>query len=223
MSKAEEIRSYLEENCAVVRNFRGWDYECIMAHGEFARSDDVLDTGAMHTYFCTYLAQYVELVIATDSFSWAKRAYMQEQALPSREEWCREVEEIAPIGHLVAEYADVQELLYEDGTFNKVLSISTIEHVQDDGQAMHEMMRVLRPEGLLLLTTELGLTNKPYSEDEPGGDGSYYRIYDPTSLFHLLTCVPGTELQHLETSRYPHDEEVTGKEITIAFCKVRKC
>ncbi len=222
MSKAEEIRAYLEENCAVVRNFRGWDYECIMAHGEFELKDAVLDTGAMHSYFCVYLAQYVRTVRVTDSYYWAKRAYMQEQDLPTPEEWSYEIEKASKCKALV-DQADVREMPYADGTFDKILSISTIEHVRDDVQAMHEMMRVLKPGGFLLLTTELGLTHKSYSEDEPGGDGSYYRIYDPTSLFHLLTCVPGTELQHLETSRYPHDEEVTGKGITTAFCKVRKC
>jgi len=217
MSSEKDIRVYLEGKCTAVRNFRGWDYARIMKHGDFLPADCVLDTGAYHTYFSVYLAPFVERVIATDNYYWAERDYIEEQALPSPEEWKQEIRALGE-GKISAEYADVREMPYEDASFDKVLSISTIEHVQDDVQAMHEMIRVLKPGGALLLTTELGLASKIYSEE----DGSYYRIYDPTRLFWLLTCVPNTELEYLESAPGCTTDEVTGKEFTTVFAIVRK-
>ncbi len=78
----DPVSKHLAQHCPGVTNYRGWDYEQILEHGEFKSTDVVLDTGALHTYFCVYLAQHVEQVRATDNYSWAKRAYMSEQELP---------------------------------------------------------------------------------------------------------------------------------------------
>lgn len=46
----------------------------------------------------------------------------------------------------------VVQLPFPDGTFDLVTSLDVIEHVEDDGAALEEMRRVLKPGGLLLLT-----------------------------------------------------------------------
>ncbi len=44
-----------------------------------------------------------------------------------------------------------EELSFPDNTFDLVISNEVIEHVMDDGQAIKEILRVLKPEGRLIL------------------------------------------------------------------------
>ncbi len=48
---------------------------------------------------------------------------------------------------------DVQQLPFPDQSFDVVLSTEVIEHVQVPARAVHELGRVLRPDGTLVLTT----------------------------------------------------------------------
>jgi 2-polyprenyl-3-methyl-5-hydroxy-6-metoxy-1,4-benzoquinol methylase len=49
--------------------------------------------------------------------------------------------------------ADVQQLSFEDSTFDTVISCETVEHVPNPPRAIAELARVLRPGGTLILTT----------------------------------------------------------------------
>lgn len=53
---------------------------------------------------------------------------------------------------------DTCRLAYRDGTFDVVISSEVIEHVRDPGSAVRELTRVLKPGGILVLTTP----NKPW-------------------------------------------------------------
>jgi len=46
---------------------------------------------------------------------------------------------------------DVQSLPYDDGVFDLVLAAHVLEHLTDPVPALHEMVRVLRPGGRLLV------------------------------------------------------------------------
>jgi len=48
---------------------------------------------------------------------------------------------------------DVCALPFEDGRFDFILATDIIEHIDDDGIALRELRRVLKPKGKLLLTT----------------------------------------------------------------------
>ena len=50
---------------------------------------------------------------------------------------------------------DVQRLTYADASFDLVTHCDVLEHVPDDGRAMSELKRVLRPGGRLLFTVPL--------------------------------------------------------------------
>ena len=80
--------------------------------------------------------------------------------------------------------ADARALPFPDGAFDTIACVSVIEHVAGDGDAtaMAEMWRVLRPGGVLHLTTTVAArpgevrTARPvYGADEPApaepGDG----------------------------------------------------
>lgn len=76
--------------------------------------------------------------------------------------------------------ADIQSIPCEDASFDTVVSCETIEHVPDPARAVRELVRVLRPGGVLFLTTPnyMGpfgayriyrrLAGRPYTEaDQP--------------------------------------------------------
>jgi len=174
---AQDYLDYMKKTCEgsdypYLLGCRGWDYEMVINNGEFKKTDVVLDTGAFLISFCIYLASKVTKVVTTDNFYWARRDFTKK--LPSVTEWMNHVEGLGK-GKIKAEEADLQALQYQDNFFDKVVCISTIEHVLDDQKALNEIYRVLKPKGLLLLTTEYSPQNpKDYSEE----DGSYYRIYD---------------------------------------------
>ena len=151
----------------------------IMKHGKFNKEDIVLDTGALHSYFSVYLAQFVKKIITTDNLSWADRDYFAKSGLPHPEEWMRVVKEKTN-GIVRGERADVTNLPYAENSFDKVLSISTIEHVLDDVKGMKEMKRVLKPDGLLLLTTEYN-ENQSMLYNKEG----FIRIYNESDIKNL--------------------------------------
>lgn len=166
----------------VFHNYRPWEYQKVFAHGDFQEDDLVLDTGAMHTYFCVYVSQFVRQIYVTDNFYWARRSYVSTQNLFSPEKWMRYVEAKGD-GRIRAEEADLTRLPYPEGTFDKILCISTIEHVAEDAGAILELARVLRSGGRLLLTTEFNPhVGKLYSE----ADNSFYRVYTSRTLEQLI-------------------------------------
>jgi ubiquinone/menaquinone biosynthesis C-methylase UbiE len=50
--------------------------------------------------------------------------------------------------------ADAQDLPFDDNAFDVIFSCECLEHLPDPQKALHEMFRVLRPGGELILTTE---------------------------------------------------------------------
>jgi SAM-dependent methyltransferase len=49
--------------------------------------------------------------------------------------------------------ADVSDMAFEDGSYDIVLNTQVLEHVKDPGKVCKELARVLKPGGLLFLTT----------------------------------------------------------------------
>ena len=89
---------------------------------------------------------------------------------------------------------DARALTYPDATFDRVFSISTIEHIPGDGDsaAMREIARVLKPGGIVCLTVPW--SDRGYAEDfcsrpeefywaPPDGASTFYqRSYDAPTL-----------------------------------------
>lgn len=191
-----------------LQNCRMWDYWMVMERAGFKPSDVVLDVGALHTFACVFWQDYVSRVVTTDDFSWGERDYAKGLMTPF--EW-RCVVECLGTPNLRAGHMDLQDIgpAY-DVNVDVVLCISTIEHIIHDRLAMLEMMRVLKPGGKLLLTTEFSNEHpKPYSEE----DGSWYRVYNDEQIA-LLT--EGLNVTHsaINPDAYGHPFNTLFLEIT---------
>lgn len=97
---------------------------------------------------------------------------------------------------------DARDLSFADGSFDGCLSVSVLEHVEGEGDttAMAEMWRVLRPGGLVRLTTNIAASHRTVTADRAhygdatagAADGAimFERHYDATSLDKRLVRLP---------------------------------
>lgn len=91
-------------------------------------------------------------------------------------------------GKHVAVFGRGEEIPFPDESFDAVLMIEVIEHVEGDRQALGEIRRVLRPGGRLILTTPNGATF-------PEPARYHLRHYTPEALRELVGAE--LEVEHL--------------------------
>ncbi|GHM99846.1 hypothetical protein WSM22_13360 [Cytophagales bacterium WSM2-2] len=76
-----------------------------------------------------------------------------------------------PQGNIIS--GNIPPLPYPDNTFDCVASFQVIEHIKDDHSYLKEISRVLKPNGLALITTPnrpLSLSRNPWHEREYTGE-----------------------------------------------------
>ncbi len=158
----------------------------------------ILDIGSPKC-FGLYLADKLEVEVEMTDVS---RLNLDEYSLMSKSLAARAK------GHVHFSTQDARALDYEDSTFDIVYSMSVIEHIegeQGDSESIREMVRVLKPGGLLLLSVPFG---KKYVEQlrrgfahavEKTRDQSLYffqRIYDRTALENrILSALGGLQVR----------------------------
>ncbi len=100
-------------------------------------------------------------------------------------------------GNYLTECLDAKKMHYPDNNFDRIISISVIEHVNNssDSEVIHEMWRVLKPSGLLILTFPV---KKDYEEEliskdiynlnreETKGKFFFQRYYDDNKIEERL-------------------------------------
>lgn len=89
--------------------------------------------------------------------------------------------------------ADATNLSYENNSFTSIISISVIEHINNNGdiEAIKELWRVLKPDGILILTFPAGkMFSEQFRDDDVYGlnnsqqNNKYFfqRIYDDETM-----------------------------------------
>ncbi|MFN0071166.1 MAG: class I SAM-dependent methyltransferase [Chloroflexota bacterium] len=114
--------------------------------------------------------------------------------------------------HLEAQ--DARQLTYDDASFDRLYSISVIEHIPDDGdaEAMRELARVLRPGGRAVLTVpfdasgyrEEFVTEDVYERESHGAPTFYQRHYDTSAVMERLVEPSGLKLEQIVWFGEPH-------------------
>ena len=111
----------------------------------------------------------------------------------------RDAGEIPPGAVGTAVGADARLLPFADGAFDRIIAAEILEHIVDDGAALAELARVLRPGGTLAVTVPSWLAEKvcwTLAEDyhAPAVPDGHVRIYSLRRLRALVRSaglVPG--------------------------------
>ncbi len=97
--------------------------------------------------------------------------------------------EIGDPGGTGAIQGDALRLPFPDGVFDRVIAAEVLEHIPDDTDAMSELVRVLRPGGLMAVTVpRFGpeLVNWALSDEYHNVPGGHVRIYRRSELVGRL-------------------------------------
>jgi len=121
----------------------------------------------------------------------------------------REEGEVPAGAHAQAVQGSAYALPFADGSFDRVVAAEVLEHLPDDGAAIAELARVLRPGGLMAVTVprwgpELmcWALSSAYHEV----DGGHVRIYRGSELQRRLTAagLQPTGTQHVHALHAPY-------------------
>jgi ubiquinone/menaquinone biosynthesis C-methylase UbiE len=107
----------------------------LLGYLELRGGDRVLDCGCGMGFYLLAMSRLRDLRLTgldsdADRLRWAERAGVEVELVQG----------------------DAQELPFEDAAFDKVLMSEVLEHLEDDGRALREVRRVLRPGGVLAIS-----------------------------------------------------------------------
>lgn len=183
---------------------KNWEYALLTLFledaGLLGEETRILSVGAGHETVLFWLANRVAKVVATDIYGEglfsgleADRSMLNAPAsfspYPYRE------------SHLDVRHMDAKQLEFEDGSFDAVFSLSSIEHFgswADIRRSAEEMGRVLRPGGVAFVATECFLGRSllsPRPVQELAGKVAWaIRIFKPSLLRSEIVEPSGLEL-----------------------------
>jgi SAM-dependent methyltransferase len=180
------------------------EFRLVRDAGEFRGTDRILDIGSPKL-LSIYLAKTLGAeVYATDIDEYFMGEYTSLRTL-----------EGLPPDRFHVQVEDGRKLSFPDGYFNKVFSVSVLEHIPDDGDAecAREIGRVLAPGGRCLLTVPFSPASRTiykqasqiyWAKPEAGEDGAdkrqpifFQRRYSEHDLYERLVRPSGLRLKQL--------------------------
>jgi SAM-dependent methyltransferase len=183
---------------------KNWEYALLTLFFEDAglltEETRILSVGAGHETVLFWLANRVEKVVATDIYGEGIFS-----GLEADRSMLNDPASFSPYAyrgsHLEVRHMDAKQLEFEDGSFDAVFSLSSIEHFgswADIRRSAEEIGRVLRPGGAAFIVTECFLGRSlfgPRSVQEVGSKVSWpIRIFTPETLRSELVEPSGLEL-----------------------------
>jgi SAM-dependent methyltransferase len=126
-----------------VNYWRALEYDYVFREGEFAPDQRVLDVGSPKLLSLYLATKAGACVVATDLDNYFVAEY----------DYLRRLEGLQP-DRFRAQVEDGRQLSFTDESFERVYSISVVEHIPNDGDSrcLREIGRVLAPNGRALLT-----------------------------------------------------------------------
>lgn len=179
--------------------WREVEYRAVTAAAGFAANQRVLDIGSPKL-LALYLAERVGCEVwATDIVPY----FLDDLSC------IRALRRISP-DRLHLDTQDGRHLTFPDASFDRVYSISVVEHIPEDGdlQCLREIGRVLRPGGRAIVTVPFGETSRDEyrrgtfywaraSRSEQGKGTFYQRRYSEDDLMRRLIAPSGLALASL--------------------------
>lgn len=74
---------------------------------------------------------------------------------------------------------DVQQLTYQDASFDLCTSTEVFEHIPNDAKGFSEIFRVLKPNGIFIFTVPIDIRNKTVERAELQAGGDIRHIHPP--------------------------------------------
>ena len=93
--------------------------------------------------------------------------------------------EVPPSARAEAVKGDALDLPFADGAFDCVIASEILEHVPEDGRAIAELVRILKPGGTLAITVPRWLPERvcwALSDEYHANEGGHIRIYRADEL-----------------------------------------
>jgi SAM-dependent methyltransferase len=169
------------------------EYPELLNRLELETASRVLEVGSSHLFLAPYIAvRHRVEVHATD----------QDPIVRTQETWIRKVGhgELIDQGRFVVAVEDATHLGYPDANFDRVVCVSTVEHIPDTERAASEIARVLCPGGLAGFTVpfsrhsrEIHLDHGFYGKSYSGDPLFYEYIFDWDMLEQRLIAASGLE------------------------------
>jgi SAM-dependent methyltransferase len=183
-----------------VNYWRSVEYRLALEEGRFAAGERVLDVGSPKLLSLWVADRLGAEVVATDI-----EAYFLEEY-----ELLRRARRVPP-ERLRLAVEDGRRLSFGDASFDKVYSLSVLEHIPDDGDAecVRELARVLAPGGRCVLTVPFWPESRVdwrggedfywsgASVDDATGRVFYQRRYSESDLHERLVAPSGLRLARL--------------------------
>ena len=113
---------------------------------------------------------------------------------------------------------DAEKLPFEDSSFGVIVCSEVFEHIPDTHQAVREMKRVLRPGGLLVLTTRFAFP----VHDSPGDFWRFtpyglQKMFDGWDIIEVATETNSFETIAVLLQRIMFQSKLKGGKVTKAF------
>ena len=145
------------------------------------------------------------LLIARDARCELYATDIRDYFIASTAEFVRQLGQGSRLGlDLHLQVQDARHMTYPDAFFDRIFSISVLEHIPDQGdsEAMREIARVLKPGGVVTLTVPFAaggyreeyLDGPVYERDDKDRPTFYQRHHDADSLQRRLIEPSGLEL-----------------------------
>lgn len=172
-----------------------WEAMWALAHAQLKPGLKVLDVGAENSFMPIYLAAQGAEVFVADKWLGSYGEFFEANALGqcfSRAFVIKVKRDDGSSSRVTYQKQDATRLEFPDNTFDLVLCLSVIEHIVEDSLAASEMGRVLKPGGMLVITTPIGPAWQQRSDTphHKGADGKWEgdldRIYSAETLFSRL-------------------------------------
>jgi len=138
---------------------RLWEHAKTIAYLGVVVQKNILDVGARESIVPSYLADKGAHVTAVD---------LSTKNTPVHK-------------NVTVRDADARDLPFENDSFDAVISTACVKLIDDDSQAMREMVRVLKPHGLLAVSSDFG---REYLEFPSSVTGR--RVYTKEAIYDRL-------------------------------------